>query len=135
MTTVLMTAALLAGTVLAEQTPAPQLKASMIVLGVTDLARSIRFYKETLAFRPAPAPGDLPMFRTGDLTIVLNGAMSGSAGAFELVFPVESVSAVRKQLVERGCQFIRDPQEVAPNMWAATFTDPDGHHLTLFGAR
>jgi hypothetical protein len=44
---------------------------------------------------PLPAPRDLPMFRGGDLTIVLNGALSGSTGAFELVFPVESVAAVR----------------------------------------
>jgi hypothetical protein len=35
------------------------------------------------------------MFRAGDLTIVLNGALSGSTGAFELVFPVESGAASR----------------------------------------
>jgi hypothetical protein len=127
-------AALLAGTVFA-QSSGPDLKASMIVLGVTDLSRSVRFYKEMLALPPAPAPGDLPMFRTGDLTIVLNGALSGSAGAFELVFPVASVATIRKQLTDRGCHFIDDSREVAKNLWAATFTDPDGHRLTLFGAR
>jgi predicted enzyme related to lactoylglutathione lyase len=132
--TTLVIAALLAGTVLA-QSPAPELKASMIVLGVTDLSRSVKFYEETLAFPSAPAPGDLPMFRAGDLTIVLNAALSGSAGAFELVFPVGSVAAVRKQLMEHGCHFIGDSREVAKDMWAATFTDPDGHRLTLFGAR
>ena len=51
-----------------------------------------------------------------------------------MVFLVESVGAVWKQLVDRGCKFIGDAREVAPNMWAATFSDPDGHHLTLFGA-
>jgi len=75
------------------------------------------------------------MFRSGDLTIVLNGALSASGGGFELVFHVESVGTVRKQLMDRGCAFSGDPREVAPNMWAATFSDPDGHHLTLFGAR
>ncbi len=75
------------------------------------------------------------MFRSGDLTIVLNGALSPSSGGFELVFPVESVSTVRKQLTDRGCTFLGDPREVAPDMWATTFNDPDGHHLTLFGAR
>ena len=75
------------------------------------------------------------MFRSGDLTIVLNGALSGSTGAFELVFQVESVAAVRKQLTDRGCQFMGETREVAKGMWAATFTDPDGHRLTLFGAR
>jgi len=67
------------------------------------------------------------MFRGGDLTIVLNGALSGGTGAFELVFPVESVAAVRKQLTDRGCHFTGEPREVAKGMWAATFTNPDGH--------
>jgi NAD(P)-dependent dehydrogenase (short-subunit alcohol dehydrogenase family) len=84
---------------------------------------------------PLPAPGDLPMFRDDDLTIVLNGALSGSTGAFELVFPVESVAAVRKQVTDRGCHFTGKPREVAKGMWAATLTDPDGHRLALFGAR
>jgi predicted enzyme related to lactoylglutathione lyase len=107
----------------------------MIVVGVSDLSRSVSFYRDTLALPLAPAPGDLPMFRAGDLTIVLNGALSPSGGGFELVFPVESVSTVWKQLTDRGCKFTGAPREVAPKMWAATFSDPDGHHLTLFGAR
>lgn len=130
--TTLLIAALLAGTVLA-QSPAPQLKASMIVLGVSDLARSVKFYRDTLALAAAPAPGDLPMFRAGELTIVLNGGMAPGGRGFELVFPVASVGAARKQLAERGCSFMGDAREVAPEMWAATFTDPDGYHLTLFG--
>ncbi len=135
-TSTLAITTLLAATLLAQSSsPVPNLKASMIVLGVADVSRSLRFYRDILGLSPAPAPGDLPMFRSGDLTIVLNSALSASGGGFELVFPVESVSAVRKQLIERGCTFSGDPHEVAPNMWAATFSDPDGHHLTLFGAR
>ncbi len=125
---------LLAGTVLAHS-PAPDLKASMVVLGVSDLSRSVEFYKQILGLPSAPAPGDLPMFRAGNLVIVLNQALSGTSGAFELVFTVHSVRSVRKQLTSRGCLFVNDSREVAKGMWAATFTDPDGHHLTLFGAR
>ncbi len=131
----LLLASLVTGSVLAQQTPAPPLKASMIVLGVADIARSVQFYKETLALPQAPAPGDLPMFRSGDLTIVLNAGLSNGRGGFELVFPVESVDATRKRLAERGCQFVRESRMVAPNSWVATFTDPDGHRLTLFGPR
>lgn len=118
-----------------SSSPVPDLKASMLVLGVTDVSRSTKFYRDTLGLSPVPAPGDLPMFRSGDLTIVLNGALSPSGGGFEVVFAVESVKAVRKQLTDRGCTFVGDSREVAPNMWAATFSDPDDHHLTLFGAR
>ena len=133
MTLTLAIAAVFAATFLA-QSPAPNLKASMIVLGVHDVSRSLKFYRDTVGLPPAPAPGDLPMFRSGDLTIVLNGSLSPGTGGFELVFPVASVSAVQKQLADRGCSFLGDPREVAPNLWAATFSDPDGHHLTLFGA-
>jgi predicted enzyme related to lactoylglutathione lyase len=134
MTSTLVIAALFAATFL-SQSSGPNLKASMIVLGVTDVSRSLKFYRDTLGLSLAPSPGDLPMFRSGDLTIVLNGALPPSGRGFELVFPVESVSAVQKQLTTRGCTFLGDPREVAPNTWAATFSDPDGHHLTLFGAR
>ena len=130
----LLWAVLLAGTVLAKS-PAPDLKASMVVLGVSDLSRSIEFYKQKLGLPSAPAPGDLPMFRAGNLVIVLNQALSGGSGAFELVFTVDSVGSVRDQLASRGCHFISDSKEAAKDMWAATFTDPDGHRLTLFGAR
>jgi catechol 2,3-dioxygenase-like lactoylglutathione lyase family enzyme len=127
--------AFFAATFLTQSTPsAPSLRASMIVLGVADVSRSLKFYRDTLGLSLAPAPGDLPMFHSGDLTIVLNGALSAGSGGFELVFPVESVSAVRKQLSDRGCTFLGDPREVAPNLWAATFSDPDGHRLTLLGA-
>ena len=124
---------LLAGTVLA-QSSAPDLKASMVVLGVSDLARSTEFYKQVLGLPSAPAPGDLPMFRAGNLVIVLNPGLSGSSGAFELVFTVGSVGSARSQLTSRGGRFVTDSKEVAKGMWAATFTDPDGHRLTLFGA-
>jgi predicted enzyme related to lactoylglutathione lyase len=133
-TSIVLMAVLFGGTVLAELPP-PELKASMVVLGVADVQRSVKFYRDVLALAPAPAPGDLPMFRSGELTIVLNGGMPSSGTGFELVFPVASVSAVRKQLVERGCKFEGEAREIAPNMWASTFNDPDGHHLTLFGGR
>lgn len=75
------------------------------------------------------------MFLAGNLVIVLNQALSGSGGAFELVFTVDSVGSARNPLTSRGCRFVNDSKEVAKGMWAATLTDPDGHRLTLFGAR
>jgi predicted enzyme related to lactoylglutathione lyase len=122
----------LAATLLAE-TPAPPLKATMVVLGVSNLARSVHFYKETLALAAAPAPGDLPMFQSGELTIMLNPGLKGGPDAFELVFNVPSVDTTRKLLADRGCVFLGEPREVAPGLWVATFADPDGHKLTLAG--
>ena len=116
------------------------LRVSMIALGVKDTARSIKFYGETLGLQLIGKPGEVTLFRAGDVTIALNhplGRAAGSAmvGAVEIIFPVESVAASYKSLAERGCSFLNEQREVTPGTWAATFTDPDGHRLTILGPR
>jgi predicted enzyme related to lactoylglutathione lyase len=122
------------------QGPPPPLRVSMVAVGVTDMARSIEFYGGTLGLTLAGNPGEVTLFRAGDVTLVLNrplGRTAGAAlvGAVEIVFPVESVAAAHTNLAERGCRFVREPREVTPGTWAATFTDPDGHRLTLLGPK
>jgi len=121
-------------------TTPPALRVSMISIGVTDVARSIRFYTETLQLPLIGKPGEVTLVKAGDVTIALNhpvGRTAGQAltGSVEIIFPVESVTAAHVNLMERGCSFIASPHEVMPGMWAATFTDPDGHRLTLLGSR
>jgi hypothetical protein len=53
----------------------------------------------------------------------------------ELIIAAESVTARYAELRERGCTFIKEPRPVTGDMWAATFTDPDGHWLTIFGPK
>jgi predicted enzyme related to lactoylglutathione lyase len=130
---------LFAGAALA-QTPSAQFRVSMIALGVTDTARSIKFYGETLGLQLIGKPGEVTLFRAGEMTIALNhplGRTAGDAivGAVEIIFPVESVATSHRSLVERGCRFLREAREVTPGVWAATFTDPDGHRLTILGPR
>jgi catechol 2,3-dioxygenase-like lactoylglutathione lyase family enzyme len=116
------------------------LRVSMISLGVTDPDRSIRFYAETLGLEMLGKPGEVTLFRAGEVNLALNhpaGRSAGDriAGSVEVIFPAESVAALHSELAGRGCPFLREPREVMPGMWAATFTDPDGHRLTLFGPR
>jgi predicted enzyme related to lactoylglutathione lyase len=131
---------LLAGAAGAETRP-PQLGVSMITLGVTDTARSIKFYGETLGLQSAgePEPGEVALFQAGSVTIVLNRPLGQTAkpivGAVEVIFNVESVTNSYDRLVARGCRFVRTPREATTGTWAATFTDPDGHRLTILGPR
>ncbi len=130
---------LVAGAVIAQTQPA-QLRVSMIAVGVTDMARSLQFYTETLQLPLVGKPGEVTLVKAGDVTIVLNHPLaraSGNAivGAIEIIFPVDSVAASFKNLSDRGCKFIHDPHEVTTGLWAATFTDPDGHRLTILGSR
>jgi predicted enzyme related to lactoylglutathione lyase len=114
----------------------------MIALGVKDTARSIKFYGETLGLQlvAEPEPGEVAIFQAGGVQITLNrplGNAAGSAivGAVEVILSVDSVVAAHGKLVERGCKFIKEPREVFTGTWAATFTDPDGHRLTILGPR
>jgi predicted enzyme related to lactoylglutathione lyase len=110
---------------------------SIIVLGVTDVARSADFYRNTLEIAVMGQTEGLAFVSTAGVTLMLSkdlgNAFKPLAGAMEIVFPVESVTASYTALGERGASFINRPHPVTPEAWAATFTDPDGHKLTLFG--
>ena len=45
------------------------------------------------------------------------------------------VSESHRLLTDRGCVFIKQPGQVSGESWAATFKDPDGHLLTIFGGK
>jgi predicted enzyme related to lactoylglutathione lyase len=111
----------------------------MIMLGVEQIDRSVKFYRDTLALELQNQSAEFAFFSAGGVTLALGlplgHAVQSKAGAVEIIFPVESVTAAHGLLTERGCQFLNQPREVTPGSWAATFTDPDGHRLTLFGAK
>jgi predicted enzyme related to lactoylglutathione lyase len=135
MTTLLLASLLLAQSPTAGPLP---LRVTMISLGVKDATRAARFYQETLGLSILGKPGEVTMIKAGDVTIVLNAPLGRStsepaAGAVEVIFSVESVAAAQQTLAGRGCNFLIGPHEVTPGLWAATFTDPDGHKLTLLG--
>src|SRR5262249_10215192 len=112
---------------------------TLIALGVSDLSKSVAFYSEKAGFELQNQFGSIAFFSAGPITLMLNGALRRPdrplAGAVEVVVSVESVMASHRQLLDRGCSFINEPREVTPGSWATTFTDPDGHWLTLFGPR
>jgi catechol 2,3-dioxygenase-like lactoylglutathione lyase family enzyme len=130
----------LLGSVALAATVEPPLRVSMIAVGVTNMERSVAFYCKTLGLRLIGKPGEVTLLDAGGVTIALNHPLARAAGsaivgAIEIVFPVDSVSAVHTKLVGRGCNFVAGPREVTAGTWAATFTDPDGHKLTLLGPR
>jgi predicted enzyme related to lactoylglutathione lyase len=111
----------------------------MIMLGVENLARSIEFYRDTLALELRNQSSEFAFFAAGGVTLGLNvplgKAVEPRPGATEIVFPIESVNASYSMLGQRGCKFINEPREVFQGSWAVSFTDPDGHRLTLFGPK
>jgi catechol 2,3-dioxygenase-like lactoylglutathione lyase family enzyme len=114
-------------------------KITLISLGVTDVAKSVAFYRDKAGFELQGQMEQFAFFGAGNITLMLNAGLRRPngplAGAMELVIAAESVTAGHKELTERGCTFINEPRPVTGDSWATTFTDPDGHWLTLFGPK
>jgi predicted enzyme related to lactoylglutathione lyase len=114
-------------------------KVSMVVIGVTDLSKSIRFYRDTLGLTVTNQNEEFVTLSAATIDLVLSGPLGRSvkpgSSSIEIVFPVESVSTIHRLLTARGCEFIRQPREITTGSWAATLKDPDGHLLTLFGGK
>jgi catechol 2,3-dioxygenase-like lactoylglutathione lyase family enzyme len=113
-------------------------RVSIIAIGVTDLTKSIEFYRN-LGLPEAKRSEDVAFISTPTVTIMLSGPLGRfikpATGSMEIVFPVDSVSTAHRLLTEKGCTFIKPPNMVTPEAWAATFKDPDGHLLTIFGGK
>lgn len=112
---------------------------TLIALGVSDLSKSVAFYRDKAGFELQNQFGGIAFFSGGPITLMLNTELRRPggplAGATEIVVSADSVTAAYRSFTERGCTFIKEPREVTPGSWAATFVDPDGHWLTLFGPK
>ena len=133
-------ASAVAASLMAAQPAVPQLHVSMLSLGVREMERSVKFYRDTLGLEMAGKPGEVTLFKAGPVLLALNGPMGrGSAGnlsgSAEIIFPVESVTFAYRAFASRGCEFRAEPHELFPGTWGATLADPDGHLLTLMGPR
>jgi catechol 2,3-dioxygenase-like lactoylglutathione lyase family enzyme len=113
---------------------------AVVMLGVTDLPRSVAFYRDVLGLRPqGEVAGEFAFFDAGGVMLALSVPHARSdrsphlVGATEIVFRVESVAAAHEALLARGVPFAREPRQVAGDNWSAVFTDPDGHRLSVFG--
>jgi len=108
-----------------------------IILGVTDLARSSAFYRETLGLEVQFESDGFVFLDAGGVVLALSTAharlATPPAGATEVVFGVADVTAAHQALSARGVEFLNAPRNVTGDQWAANFRDPDGHLLSIFG--
>lgn len=108
-----------------------------IILGVSDLARSVAFYRDILGFTLQRQGDGYAFFLGGGVSFVLSEPLlkmrPGPIGAMEIVFNVDDVRAAYKVLHIRGVAFTTEPMEISGPLWGASFDDPDGHHLSILG--
>jgi catechol 2,3-dioxygenase-like lactoylglutathione lyase family enzyme len=111
-------------------------KIGVVMLGVTQMERSVVFYRDKLGLTLTGLHEGFAFFN-GGVTLCLSEALSRGggqiAGALEVVFSVEDVRAAHRELAARGIAFTHEPRTITGPLWAANFDDPDGHHLSVFG--
>lgn len=112
---------------------------SHVMLGVADVDRAVEFYQGVLE-RPAQFQMEgFAFIDGGGVTIGLSRELgkvrTPIAGAFELVFRVDSVTASSDALKAKGVTMLREPRQLNAQDWGATFEDPDGHYLTVMGPK
>jgi catechol 2,3-dioxygenase-like lactoylglutathione lyase family enzyme len=114
-------------------------RVSNVMLGVRDLAAATAFYRDTLGLELVGEFPGFAFFRTDTLTLCLSQplakASSQLVGATEIVFAVDDVTRAHEELSARGVEFVNAPRQVTQTDWAASFVDPDGHRLSVFGPK
>jgi catechol 2,3-dioxygenase-like lactoylglutathione lyase family enzyme len=110
-------------------------KIGVIMLDVTNQARSVTFYRDTLGLALQQQFEAFAFFNGGGVMLVLRETrtLGGVPGTTEVVFSVEGVREAYAALKGKGVTFVNEPRVVSGPMWGANFNDPDGHRLSLFG--
>ncbi len=115
----------------------PQLlsRVGYVMLGVADLHTASEFYHGKLGLQQRTTGDDLAFFDAGPISLVVSTEVGRAPGDSEVVFAVDHVDATYEALRKAGVTFHREPHAVAGDSWAASFRDPDGHALSIFGPR
>jgi glyoxylase I family protein len=113
-----------------------QIKNLAIVFIVPDLARSHRFYAETLGLRFEVEDfeaGYLQARLPGDIEFVFLRGEAARGATPQVVFGLAKggIDALVASLAAAGVEIVTGVTE-APGGWSAEFKDPDGHMLSLY---
>jgi len=120
-----------------EHTDYKLTQVSVVMLGVHDVTRSLAFYRDMLGLQVQREIPGFAFLNAGGVTLCLSepaAKVRGQlAGAGEIVFSVEDVTAAYQALQAKGVQFTHEPRNITPTARVANFDDPDGNHLSLYG--
>lgn len=100
---------------------------------VTDMDKSIAFFKENLGIEPSFASADWTEFNLNGPSLCLhptddkNEESNGS-----LIIHVENMKQLLDNLKQQGVKDVSGPYEVHPGAYHGRFTDPDGNTISLY---
>lgn len=121
---------------------APPTGIGQLAVPVSDLDRSIGFYRDILGLRFLfRAPPGLAFLQCGEVRLMLSqrGPEAPEASAGVIYYRVEDIDAAYAALRERGARFVDQPHPIARladhELWMVFLRDPDGHLLALMAER
>jgi predicted enzyme related to lactoylglutathione lyase len=106
-----------------------------VFVKVTDLDRSLAWYRQALGLAAGPRYGDWQILEVGGTTVFALHRFDEHPGAVNAVvaLAVDDLDAAIDQAVARGIQPIDpDVTDAGPKRFT-TFEDPDGNHVQLIG--
>ena len=113
-------------------------KLHQVALAVTDLDRSITFYRDKLGaeFSMKFDPPGLAFFDLGGTRLMLDAVAEAAGHASPLYFWVDDINAAHATLQSRGVEFEEGPQLInrtdeGTEEWMAFFRDPDDNILAI----
>ncbi len=111
-------------------------KIGQVPVSVTDIDRSIKFYRDTLGIKFLSQAGTLAFLDCDGVRLMLGIPEKPEFKSHSLLyFSVPDIQAGYKALTERGVKFEDKPHVVhrtdAYELWMAFLKDPDGNHLAL----
>jgi resuscitation-promoting factor RpfA len=105
---------------------------------VTDLARSVEFYRDMLGFYEIDGGEGNAVLASGDTRLVLrviNDVSPAGPRTVHLNLEVGDITATHEELKAKGVKFTYGPRPVNKGakleLWAAAFKDPDGHGIAI----
>jgi methylmalonyl-CoA/ethylmalonyl-CoA epimerase len=115
---------------------------AQVALTVSDVERSLAFYRDTVGLRFLFSAGPtLAFLDIGGVRLML----SGPEGEFKpglssvLYFKVGDILAAHEAMSARGVSFVTPPHFIAAmpdhDLWLCDFRDPDGHTMALMAER
>ena len=109
-----------------------------LMLFVSDLPRSLRFYRDLLKFTVNDHNATSAVLTYGGGRVVLRRVVDMSPvdrRVVHLHLDVPDVDAAYQKLKDGGVEFVHRPRVMTRSdrleLWAATFRDPDGHAIAL----
>jgi len=111
---------------------------AQIHISVTDLERSVAFYRDVLGIPHLfTVPGQpMAFFQSGDVRLYLGVPESEEFRSHTVhYYSVDDIDAEYARLTGLGVSFMDKPHVVhrddSGELWMAFFADPDGHQLAL----